>query len=183
MCNQDLARLETLRVERKANEEEKERTMMMCVHAFRESPKSASWARNWVKIECCDYANQDVGSFFSLSSRRLLFTRPRSPAPHHVVGFFFRESQLTAAAFSVFIAQGSEREIRKRRRSSRVKWELLHSGIINSTPSIFNYQITSTSTGKEKSRLQRKKPPLSSLRLTVVVNSLLWSYLNAIQNK
>lgn len=90
MCNQDLGWLETPpRVERKANEEEeKERTMMMCVHAFRKSPKSASWARNWVKIECCDYANQDVGSFFSLSSRRLLFTRPRSPA-HHAVGFFF----------------------------------------------------------------------------------------------
>jgi len=112
-----------LRVERKANEEEeKERTMMMCVHAFRESLKSASWAQNWVKIECCDYANQDVGSFFSLSSRRLLFTRPRSPA-HHAVGFFFARlsSPLCCVLSSFFIAQGSEREIRKRRRSSQVK--------------------------------------------------------------
>jgi hypothetical protein len=99
------------RVERKANEEEeKERTMMMCVHAFRESPKSASWAQNWVKIECCDYANQDVGSFFSLSSRRLLFTRPRSPA-HHAVGFFFaRLSSPLCCVLSSFLSLRGARE-------------------------------------------------------------------------
>lgn len=113
VCNQDLGWLETPpRVERKANEEEeKERTMMMCVHAFRKSPKSASWARNWVKIECCDYANQDVGSFFSLSSRRLLFTRPRSPA-HHAVGFFSRVSahRCCCCASRVLFYRSGERE-------------------------------------------------------------------------
>jgi len=67
--------------------------------------RRASWAQNWVKIECCDYANQDVGFFLLAVEPPALVYRLFAV----LWDFFF------ASLLRCFYRSGErEREIRKR---------------------------------------------------------------------